>query len=89
MLRSAAASRDQQVRKRDEHGTPTSETALPNRGQRFYLPTSSPLRVVGFAYLRPSPTRAANSARERIRLQEAKLEREGIWKYLRTNPWLP
>ena len=52
MLRSAAASRDQQVRKRGNDGKPTPETALPNRGRRFYLHTESPLRVAGFAYLR-------------------------------------
>src|ERR1700733_11540081 len=54
MLRSAAASNGQQVRKRGEHGRPEPETALPRRGRRFYLLTPSPLRIGGFAYLRPS-----------------------------------
>lgn len=53
MLRSAAASKGQQVRKQGEHGRPEPETALPDRGRRFYLPTQSPLRVGAFAYLRP------------------------------------
>jgi hypothetical protein len=52
MLRSAAASNGQQVRKRGEHGSSDSEAALLSRGRRFYLPIQSLLQAGGFAYLR-------------------------------------